>query len=77
MFDDFRSFIEELDKKGELKRVQGADWDLEIGTITELFAECQGHALLFDEVKDYPKGYRIASNVVMTPRRQRIAFGIP
>ena len=77
MFDDFRSFIEELDKKGELKRVQGADWDLEIGTITELFAECQGHALLFDEVKDYPKGYRIASNVVMTPRRQRIALGIP
>ena len=64
MFDDFRSFIEELDKKGELERVEGADWDLEIGTITELFAERRGHALLFDKVKGYPKGYRIAANVV-------------
>jgi 3-polyprenyl-4-hydroxybenzoate decarboxylase len=26
MFDDFRSFIERLDEKGELKKIQGADW---------------------------------------------------
>jgi 3-polyprenyl-4-hydroxybenzoate decarboxylase len=28
MFDDFRSFIERLDEKGELKKIQGADKDL-------------------------------------------------
>jgi 3-polyprenyl-4-hydroxybenzoate decarboxylase len=44
MFDDFRSFIERLDEKGELKKIQGADWDLEIGTLTELSAERQGPA---------------------------------
>src|SRR4030067_476771 len=76
MFDDFRSFIEFLSGVGELKKIQGADWDLEIGTITELFGERKGPALLFDEIKDYPKGYRIATNVIMTPRRQRIALGI-
>jgi 3-polyprenyl-4-hydroxybenzoate decarboxylase len=30
MFDDFRSFIKGLEDKGELKKVEGADWDLEI-----------------------------------------------
>ena len=77
MFDDFRSFIEYLSVVGELKKIDGADWDLEIGTITELFGERRGPALLFDEIKDYPTGFRIASNVIMTPRRQRIALGIP
>jgi 3-polyprenyl-4-hydroxybenzoate decarboxylase len=46
-------------------------------TITELFVEKKGPALLFDGIKGYTKGYRVTSNVVMTPRRQRIAFGIP
>jgi len=77
MFDDFRSFIKELEKKGELKKIQGADCDLDIGGITELFAERRGPALLFDEIKGYSKGYRVSSNVVMTERRQKIAFGIP
>jgi len=77
MFDDFRSFIESLDGKGELKKIEGADWDLEIGTLTELSAEREGPAFLFDQIKGYPSGYRIASNVLTTARRQRIAFGIP
>jgi 4-hydroxy-3-polyprenylbenzoate decarboxylase len=76
MFDDFRSFVEYLSSVGELRKIEGADWDLEIGTITELMAERQGPALLFDEIKGYPKGYRIACNVIMTPKRQRIALGI-
>jgi len=77
MFDDFRSFIEKLDEIGDLEEVRGADWDLEIGGITEMVALRQGPALLFDEIKDYPKGYRLASNVIMTPSRQKLAFGFP
>ena len=77
MFDDFRSFIERLDEKGELKKIQGADWDLEIGTLTELSAERQGPAFLFDQIKGYPSGYRIASNVVMTAKRQRNCIWYP
>ena len=75
MFDDFRSFIGKLDEIGDLEEVRGADWDLEIGGITEMMALRQGPALLFDEIKDYPKGYRLASNVIMTPSRQKLAFG--
>ncbi|OPY76294.1 MAG: hypothetical protein A4E65_03204 [Syntrophorhabdus sp. PtaU1.Bin153] len=36
MFYDLREFIEESEKAGEVKVVEGADWDLEIGTIMHL-----------------------------------------
>ena len=52
---DLRSWIAAVEKLGELKVVNGADWDVEIGAITEL-----GHhrgerskALLFDNIKGY------------------------
>ena len=77
MFDDFRSFIDELNNIGDIVKITGADWNLEIGALSELSALRRGPALLFDEVKGYPKGYRIASNVIMTPSRQKLAFGFP
>jgi 4-hydroxy-3-polyprenylbenzoate decarboxylase len=77
MSDDFRGFIKKLDEMGELETVRGADWNLEIGTLTELMALKKGPALLFDEVKGYPKGFRLASDVIQTPRRLKIGFNIP
>ena len=47
---------------GELKRINGADWNLEIGTMAELiYRERFGTipALLFDRIKGYPEGFRI------------------
>jgi len=75
--ESLREFVEVLDKRGQLKKVEGADWDLEIGAITEMVAERQGPALLFDKIKGYPKGYRIATNLLYTKVGQRIGFGIP
>ena len=31
MFDDFRSFIDELNNIGDIVKITGADWNLEIG----------------------------------------------
>ena len=76
-FDDLRGFVQRLDEIGQLKKVEGADWDLEIGTLTELMAERLGPALLFDKVKGYPAGYRVVSNTVLTKVGQRVAFGHP
>jgi len=47
---------------GELREIKGADWNLEMGAITELAYKGQTDrpAILFDEIKDYPKGYRVA-----------------
>ena len=68
---DLRSWIDEVEKLGELARINGADWDVEIGAITEL-----GHhrgekskAILFDQIKGYPEGYRVLSNTLNTVKR--------
>ncbi|MBI4330111.1 MAG: UbiD family decarboxylase [Chloroflexi bacterium] len=74
---DLRSFIDQLRDIGELKHVEGADWDLEIGTITELMDERNGPGLLFDRIKGYPAGYRVAASLIATPRRMAVAFGLP
>lgn len=39
---DLRGFIDLLSDHGEFRVVDGADWDLEIGTISELNYERQG-----------------------------------
>ncbi|MBI4333554.1 MAG: UbiD family decarboxylase [Chloroflexi bacterium] len=74
---DLQVFIDQLDRLGEVKRVDGADWDLEIGALTELSDERKGPALLFDRIKGYPPGYRLVSNLTGTPRRLAAAFGYP
>lgn len=44
---DLRTFLQQLDALGDLKTVQGADRDREIGVITELSLQHDGPALLF------------------------------
>src|SRR5215470_16531076 len=68
---DLRSWIAAVERLGELKVISGADWDVEIGAITEL-----GHhrgerskALLFDNIEGYPAGYRVLSNSMNTVNR--------
>ena len=54
-----------------MRVVEGADCDLEIGTLTELMCERQGPMLLFDRIHGYPAGYRIAAKPYATTRAQR------
>ena len=77
MFDDLRGLLEKLDEMGQLLVVEGADWDLEIGTINELTAERKGPALLFDKIKGYPPGFRVASNLLYQKETQILSFGLP
>ena len=47
---DLRKFIDQVRSDGELEEIAGAHWNLEIGALTELFAEqVSTPALLFDE----------------------------
>ncbi len=77
LWNDLREFLDKLEEAGELKKVPGANWEDDIGGITELMTERRGPALLFDEIKGYPKGYRVASNLYNTSKRTAIAFGLP
>ena len=74
---DMRSFVRRLEEIGELKCLEGVDLNLEVGALTELMGEREESALLFDGFKDYPRGFRVISNVFRTCRRAAVAMGLP
>lgn len=77
-YDDLRGYIEVLEAADCLKKVENADWNIEIGAICEMNSERKGNALLFDKIRGYPEGYRILTNFIFQPKKvQRVAFGIP
>ena len=41
---DLRSWLTDVEAHGELKTVDGADWNMEIGTVVELNAKARGPA---------------------------------
>jgi len=53
-FDDLRGFIEIAGALGEVKKIEKADWNLEIGALTEIEAENYGPLLVFDNIPGYP-----------------------
>ena len=56
-----RGWIDAVERLGELQRVSGAHWDVEMGAITHMLTEKSGGtapAILFDDVPGYRKGYR-------------------
>src|SRR6476469_8447543 len=79
-YDDVRQWLELVESMGELKRIDGADWNLEIGTMAELiYRERTGTipALLFDQIKGYPKGFRILFGQQTSYRRLALMAGLP
>ena len=75
---DMRDWITRVESIKELKRIDGADWNLEIGAIGSLNVKRNDNAaLLFDKIKDYPPGYRLLSCAVSTPNRVAITMGLP
>ena len=68
---DLRGFIEASKKISDWKEIKGADWDLEIGALIETAAELipQPPMLLFDEIKGYPPGFRVAALLFASYKR--------
>ena len=78
MRDDLRDFIKESTELGECKVINGADWNLEIGNISELALSVPDSPLLvFDNIKGYPPGYRVVSNSFTSYNRLALLFGLP
>ncbi|MDP2917655.1 MAG: UbiD family decarboxylase, partial [Dehalococcoidia bacterium] len=75
---DLRAFIDEVKALGELKVIKGADWDMEIGAIT-LLSEEEAHtpAILFDEIKGYPAGFRVLVNSYVSLVRSALTLNLP
>ena len=68
--------MKSADELGELKQIEGADWDVEIGAITEIGHHLgeQSRALVFDHIKGYPAGYRVLSNTLNTVKRMAMTL---
>ncbi|HZW58602.1 MAG TPA: UbiD family decarboxylase [Nitrososphaerales archaeon] len=72
---DLREYITQATEMGELQVVKGAHWNLEIGALTDLNAKKRGPALLFDEIVDYPSGYRVLTCMLSGPKRLSAVLG--
>jgi UbiD family decarboxylase len=72
-----RDLLRAFDRIGELRTISGASADEEIGGITELNAKgAHPSAVLFDDIPGYPKGYRVLSGTLDSPRRLGLSLGI-
>jgi 4-hydroxy-3-polyprenylbenzoate decarboxylase len=78
-FDDLRQFIDASKKVSDWREIKGADWNLEIGALLEAAAETipQPPLLIFDEIKDYPPGFRVLGLAFTAYRRVALALGLP
>src|ERR1043166_4179982 len=79
-YEDVRQWLDLVESMGELKRINNADWNLEIGTMAELvYRERSGTipALLFDRIKGYPEGFRILFGQQTSYRRLALMAGLP
>jgi len=75
---DLRRWLSDIEKLGELKHVRGADWNLELGAISELNVKKDvPPALLFDEIKGYPKGFRVLTCSTSSPARLSSILRLP
>lgn len=67
---DLRAWLDEARELGEVTDVRGADWNLEIGAISEMNVKRDlPPALLFDEIEGYPKGFRVLTCSTSSPGR--------
>src|SRR5499426_3050524 len=76
--DGLRSWLRQADALGEIRTIEGADWDLEIGGVADIVNERgSSPAVLFDSVKGYPKGYRVLVNSLGSTKRLGLSLGMP
>ena len=74
---DLRGLIEDWQANGQLKIVEGADADIDIGALAEVSGSgTEPPALLFDKIKGYPDGYRVLINMFQTQRRTAESLGV-
>src|SRR5499425_1661183 len=74
---DLRSWVDALRGAGELQEINGAEREVEIGGIVDLYMRKMGNkAVLFDDIPGFPRGHRILANILTSVRRINITLGL-
>lgn len=77
VYDDLRDWLKEAERLGELRTVEGASWEEDIGLAAEaVIKEDAGPAVIFDKVPGCPDGYRVLMNV-FAGKRRNMTLGFP
>ena len=77
-YDGLRGWIEKVKELGDLRVVEGADTETDIGMATELLEHHpDAPAVIFDSIPGHKKGFRILVNVLGTTARIALTFGLP
>ncbi|MDP6559318.1 MAG: UbiD family decarboxylase [Candidatus Binatia bacterium] len=79
IYNGLRDWLEKVDRMGELKRLKGVDWNLEMGAVVDvLYREHPPYppAILFDKIKDHAEGFRALFGHFASPKRIALTLGI-
>jgi 4-hydroxy-3-polyprenylbenzoate decarboxylase len=77
---DLRDWLARVESMGELMRVPGVDWNLEMGAVAEMIYHARPEnppAILFEDIPGYPRGMRVLSGMTNSPRRLALTLGLP
>src|SRR5579862_4679423 len=75
---DLRDWMEQVDALGELRQIEGAHVDDDIGPITEISERSmKGPAILFSGIKTFEPSRRILVNPISSLNRVALTVGFP
>src|SRR5712692_5969295 len=75
-----RDWLDQVNRMGELLKIDGAHWDREMGATTQLLTQSSkgsAPAILFDEVPGYSKGFRTLYGQFSSIKRVALTLGLP
>ena len=76
-YNDLRDWIKKAEEIGELKYVDGASCELEIGTLTDLVCHsARRGSVLFRNIPGYPSDYGVVINTLGAPKRLAMVIGV-
>ncbi len=76
-YDDLREWLEIAESLGEVRHVQGASWQEDIGLAAEAVLRADdGPCVVFEDIPGCPKGHRLLLNM-FAGRRRAPTFGFP
>jgi 4-hydroxy-3-polyprenylbenzoate decarboxylase len=78
-YKDLREWLQGVEALGGLKKIEGADWRLEMGAITELLGQEGKYpppAILFDSIPGFPRGFRTLFGTTGSVQRMALTLGL-
>ena len=75
-----REWIDRAESLGELMRVDGVDWNLEMGSVAEMIYHAKPDnppAILFENIPGFSSDYRVLSGATNSMNRLAMTLGFP